>query len=270
MSLPEINKVVLIGSGNLATHLGRIFTSCGIRVLQVWSNKEETALLLARETGARPITLAAELTPMADLYIIAVPDRYVEEILPGFPFLPDHFVVHTSGSLPMDVLKEVTKYTGVFYPLQTFSKERPIDFKTVPVCIECKHKAHLRLLSGLAHKITNHVYPVSSEQRRILHLAAVFAGNFSNFMYAIAEYLLVKNDLPFEMVKPLIAETANKIKDHSPGRMQTGPAVRNDQEVIAKHLEMLEEDRQLKEIYQIITDTIVNLSHSEKNGIRET
>jgi len=150
---------------------------------------------------------------------------------------------------------------GVFYPLQTFSKNQKINFKDVPICIEANNKKTLNILSNLAKSVSNNIYFTNSEQRKSLHLAAVFACNFTNHLYSISENILKKENIDFEILKPLIIETANKIKNHSPLEMQTGPAIRNDKEIIKEHLKLLKRNKTEQNIYKLLTENIIKISN---------
>jgi len=169
----------------------------------------------------------------------------------------DKLVVHTSGSLPMDVLKEVSSNFGVFYPLQTFSKSRKADFKSIPICIEANTADNENHLVDLGTSISGNVQHINSEERKILHLAAVFACNFPNYMYTIAEQILARNKLDFNFLKPLIEETAAKVQTIDPHNAQTGPAKRGDKIIMNQHLELLKDSPGFKDIYKLISSEIL-------------
>ena len=174
--------------------------------------------------------------------------------------LKGKLVVHTSGAIEQDVIP--TKRRGVFYPLQTISKEKKLNFKTIPFCIEASKSEDFNLLMRLATLLSPMVYSINSHQRKVLHVAAVFACNFSNFMYMMADDILNKEDIPLDILQPLIKETAAKIKKHKPKAVQTGPAVRQDNETIEKHIEYLKEGNYY-DIYKLLTESIISKNENE-------
>jgi predicted short-subunit dehydrogenase-like oxidoreductase (DUF2520 family) len=251
-------NIILIGSGNVATQLGLALKKSGHNIVQVYSRTNGTARALALKLRAQPITRLKQLSDKADLYIIAIKDDAVPKLIQQLT-LKKKFVVHTSGSLPMNILKRVSSNYGVLYPLQTLSKSKTISFSTVPLCIEANTKANEKQLNTIAHAISKQVHSVNSEKRKVLHLAAVFACNFTNHMYAIANKLLGKNKLPFELLLPLIQETADKVKHGSPVQMQTGPAARNDKSIMKMHLNMLSKEKRTKKLYKSISQSITHI-----------
>lgn len=258
------HSIVLIGAGNVASQLGTTLHKEGYFISQVYSRTKKQAEPLAKKLNAKAITDLKNIELTASIYIIAVNDDAIESVAKQLK-LKDKIVVHTSGSVAMDVLKGASKNYGVFYPLQTFSKEVTPDFKAIPVCIEANNKATSDTLQYFAKSISRNVKKVNSDQRRLIHLAAVFACNFSNHMYAIADSLLTKNKLSFDLLKPLIAETANKIQQGKPSKMQTGPAVRGDKKTIDGHLKLLAGDKKLKDIFKLLNKSIVSLSKKNKS-----
>ncbi|WP_394340131.1 Rossmann-like and DUF2520 domain-containing protein [Marixanthomonas spongiae] len=210
---------------------------------------------IALPDALQSIPFTSEISEIkeADIYIIAIPDDAIADFSSTLPF-NDKMVVHTSGSLPMQALDGKNK-KGVFYPLQTFTKDKKVNFNEIPICIEAEEKADLQLLETLGKRISNHVAQISSEDRKTLHLAAVFVNNFVNYMYHISEDILKENNLDFELLKPLIAETANKIRTLSPQQAQTGPAKRNDVKTIENHLHLLK-DSPYKKVYEQMTEAI--------------
>jgi predicted short-subunit dehydrogenase-like oxidoreductase (DUF2520 family) len=225
-------SVVVIGSGNVAKHLVNAFLKGDrITVTQINSRKLETI-------------------PQADVTIIAVSDDAIAEVSSK---ITNSFVVHTSGSVALESLENKTK-KGVFYLLQTFSKDKKIDFSEIPFCLEAENKNDYLLLEKLAKSIGTKIFSINSEQRKALHVAAVFVNNFTNHLYKIGSDICKENNVPFQVLQPLIKETASKIKDLSPKRAQTGPAVRNDKKTIQNHLDLL--NKQQQEIYTILTKSI--------------
>jgi len=256
-SSSPVQKVILIGAGNVATQLGKALNNAGHLILQVYSPTRKSAIVLAKKINAQPITDLKKLNTTASIYIIAVKDDAIPELVKQLKFR-EQLVVHTSGSVDLSVLKNASKNHGVFYPLQTFSKNKSVDFSSIPICIEGSNKSTTKSLKLFAKSISKNVHEINSSQRKVLHVGAVFACNFSNHMYAIAASLLAKHKLSFDLLKPLIIETADKIKEHNPVLMQTGPAIRNDKKTMDAHLKLLATDKELKTIYKLISDHIRN------------
>ncbi|NBU81293.1 MAG: DUF2520 domain-containing protein [Flavobacteriaceae bacterium] len=196
----------------------------------------------------------SELKPV-DLSIIAVTDDAIAAVSKELPF-ENQFVVHTSGSVSIDAIDDKNRQ-GVFYPLQTFSKSKEIDFETIPICLETKYNSDFHKLEIVAKSISNTVYKINSEQRKALHLAAVFVSNFVNYLYQIGNDICIENDLSFDILKPLIQETANKILTLTPFEAQTGPAKRKDTQTIKAHLNFLIDENQ-KDIYKMLTKSIID------------
>lgn len=248
-------KVALVGSGNVATHIGLALNAAGIRVLQVWSRQIEHAKVLAAQIAANPISNLEEIDQTADFCIVAVKDdaiSVVAEELSGFKGI----IVHTSGAVDLTVFNGLFDNYGVCYPLQTFSIAKQVAFSTIPICVEANNEETLDGIETLARKLSKNVVEVNSEKRKILHLAAVFACNFTNHLYALASDLLQDNGLAFDFIKPLILETAEKVQYALPADVQTGPAIRNDQQTLKKHEELLLKQPQLLNIYQTLSDSI--------------
>ncbi|WP_345952547.1 DUF2520 domain-containing protein [Mucilaginibacter sp. PAMB04168] len=251
-------RITLIGSGNVATHLGAALKNAGHYILQVYSPNYQNAALLAYHVKAEAINNLQQIIPDIDLFIISIKDDAIDDVAQA---LAPHQkpIVHTSGATPMQTLLKYTEHAGVFYPLQTFSKTKEVDFRQVPMCIEAAYEYLNFDLKQLAQSISNNVYQVSSDQRKILHLAAVFACNFPNYLYSIAQQLLQKHDLDFNLIRPLITETAEKVQSKLPNKVQTGPAVRNDQKTMAAHIELLKEEQGLGQIYHILSQAIIKM-----------
>jgi len=254
-----MKNIALIGAGNVATHLGLALTASGCNIAQVYSRTEESARQLADRTSATFTVDINTISGDADIYIIAVKDEAIEDIA-GQVNVSDKLIVHTSGSVSMDVLKNVSGNYGVLYPLQTFSKNTEINFKPVPLCIEANTGLNENSLLSLARDISDNVHLINTQQRKLLHLAAVFACNFGNHMYSIAEDILKRENLAFDMLKPLIIETASKIEDNSPGDVQTGPAIREDQKIMDEHLEYLSDLPTYRDLYKLISESIKNIT----------
>jgi predicted short-subunit dehydrogenase-like oxidoreductase (DUF2520 family) len=249
-------KIVFIGSGNVATHLAIAFKAMGADILQIWSKDSRNAELLAALTKAEPITKWEYLDLHADCYIIAVKDDAISEVSNHLSEVSG-IVLHTAGAVSLDALNGSGRGHGVLYPLQTFSKSKSVDLKNVPFCIEGDRQETLEKISAIAHLLSANVTEVSSDQRKILHLAAVFACNFSNHLYHLSSELLNQHNLKFDLLKPLILETALKVQSAAPNEVQTGPAIRNDNETMQKHLALLADDPKMQLIYEMLSSSII-------------
>jgi predicted short-subunit dehydrogenase-like oxidoreductase (DUF2520 family) len=246
-------RVSIIGSGNVAQHLIVAFSkTTDIELVQVFARKDAA---VAHLTSPDKIYTNFNDIIAADLLIIAITDDAITEVSAAIPF-SNELVVHTSGSVSIEAINNKNR-PGVFYPLQTFSKSKEVDFKTIPICIETKNEKDFEILEKVAKSISNTVYKINSEQRKALHIAAVFVCNFVNYLYQIGNDICIENDLPFDILKPLIQETANKILTLSPNQAQTGPAKRKDIQTINAHLSFLSDENQ-KEIYKMLTKSIID------------
>ncbi len=254
-------RITLIGSGNVATHLGAAFKNAGHQIVQVWSRNLQNAALLAYHIKAEPIDQLVEIDPNTDLIVISVKDDAVEDVASFIP-IKKVLVVHTCGSVSLQTLEKYFVACGVFYPLQTFSKSRELDFGSVPLCIESTDKNSTELLLELGKTISKQVSYVDSDQRKTIHLAAAFASNFPNYLYAVAAALLQKKQLDFDLLKPLILETALKVQEFLPFKVQTGPAIRGDEQTMRVHLELLKQYPDLQEIYQLLSQGIIKMDKS--------
>jgi predicted short-subunit dehydrogenase-like oxidoreductase (DUF2520 family) len=250
-------QVALIGAGNVATHLGKAWKQAGHQIIQVYSRHVETARLLADEVGAEAITDIHKLSPEAALYVCAVRDDALESLLPLFP--PHNgLLVHTSGSLPMDILSPFSARYGVLYPLQTFSKSRELVLRSVPFFMEASDPESEEQLRRLACDLSDRVIKLESERRKYLHLAAVFACNFVNYLYDVSSELLKSKGMPFSWLYPLIEETAAKVQDMSPYEAQTGPAVRQDSQVMNQQLKCLSGHEEWTVLYELLSSQVAN------------
>ena len=246
-------KVAVIGSGNVAQHLISAFLqSTETELVQVFSRDKKT---LRKFAAAVPVIDDLAELLLADLYIIAVSDSAIGTVSENLPF-NNRLVVHTSGGVSIQSLSPKNR-GGVFYPLQTFSKNKPVDFKKIPICLESASLEDYGLLEKVAKSISGSVHQIDSEQRKALHVAAVFANNFTNHLYKISSDICSANAIAFDILKPLIAETAQKIMTLAPADAQTGPAKRNDSNTIKAHLEFLTDENQ-KNIYHLLTQSIQN------------
>ena len=246
-------SVVLLGSGNVATHLFKAFNKVSeISVIQ-WYSRDLNSI-----TGAKKLVdITDDLSQLAiaDIYILAVSDDAISDLSAQLPF-ENRLVVHTSGSVGLyDIDKKHKR--GVFYPLQTFSKNTEVNFSDVPLCIETIKKDDLLILKSLAQAIGSKAYKVNSDQRAALHLAAVFVNNFTNQIYRLAHEITESQGAEFDILKPLIKETARKLEDLSPYMAQTGPAKRDDKKTLKKHLKLLT-NKHHKAVYELLTASIQN------------
>ena len=245
-------KISVIGTGNLAQHLISAFQlSDEIELVQIFARNRDK--ILDPSYSEKIVYVFEELIPV-DLIIIAVSDQAIADVSSKIPF-KNSLVVHTSGTISLDALSDSNR-KGVFYPLQTFTQNKKISFTEIPICIETENATDFQLLEKVAKSISDKVFAINSEQRKSLHVAAVFVCNFVNHLYHIGNSICEDNKVDFEILKPLILETANKILEMSPKVAQTGPAKRNDQNIIQTHLEFLMDQNQ-RNIYQVITNSIL-------------
>ena len=254
-------KIVLLGAGNLATQLAKALNRNGLPLEQIYSRTEASAARLAQTVGCHYTTRLDRLAP-ADLYICALKDSVLEGVLQQVPDFGQALWVHTSGSLPMNVFEKHTHRYGVFYPLQTFSRGRDVAFDQIPICLETARPEDMPPLQQLASALSRRVVELSSGQRATLHLAAVFANNFSNCLYDVAAGILSRDGLDFSLLLPLIDETAAKVHGCTPFEAQTGPAVRMDMNVVSRHLQLLkrQKDESAAELYLVLSE-LINSRH---------
>ena len=253
--MPLIKNIVFIGSGNVATHLAQAVDNAGLNILGFYSRKSKSASLLANNYNVNWGGLN-EVNTETDLIIVSVPDHAIKSVIEQLPETKA-LVVHTSGSINIDILKKTSDRIGVFYPLQTFSKKKKLSYSNIPIMIEAVQEDDEDSLENLARLITKKVYRINSTQRKKIHIAAVFSSNFTNYLFHIAADLLNKEDIPFDVIQPLIAETVEKLKELHPYHAQTGPAVRNDHQTMDSHLEDLKEIPEYHEIYKLMSHHII-------------
>jgi len=251
-------RIVLIGAGNVGYHLGKRMRECGLPIVQVFSRSRKKAGKLARAIKAPFTTQLQRINPVADLYILAVHDDAIATVAASLAKIlpPDKLLAHTSGATPLSALGRYFQTTGIFYPLQSFSIDRPADFTQLPLCVFSNQPNGLDFLQEVAKKICPNVYIVNDEQRAALHVAAVFVNNFTNHLFHIGEQISLQHQVSFDLLKPLIRETVNKIQQHAPQQMQTGPAIRGDQQTIKRHLQALEDFPDYQETYRLMTESI--------------
>ncbi len=252
-----MRSVVIIGAGNVAFHLTRALIQNTVNVRQIFNRTLSKAQELGEANNIKYTDKISELEK-ADLYIIAASDSAVEELSHYIPY-DDTLVVHTSGSLGTDILKGDYR-KGVFYPFQTFTKRKNLRYEAVPFFVEAENKEDEDALFKLADKISNEVHRVDAEKRRKVHMSGVWASNFVNHLYYIAQSICKEADMPFDVLRPLIEETALKVQDLEPFEAQTGPAKRGDEIIIEKHWELLKDSRQ-QQLYQLLSDSIKRTYH---------
>lgn len=244
-------SVIILGSGNVATHLYKAFKKAENISVKQWYNRNIKSL----NGYKNELDVTDDFSKLkdADIYIIAVSDDAVSNVSSKIPF-ENKLVVHTSGSVNVHDLDKKHK-RGVLYPLQTFSKSTDLNFLDIPICIETIDKKDYHTLKSLATSISNTVKKVNSNQRQVLHLAAVYVNNFTNQLYRIGHEITESEGAEFDLLKPLIQETARKVQELSPYMAQTGPAKRNDKKTIKKHLKLLKSEHH-KNIYNLLTESI--------------
>jgi len=258
-------NISFIGSGNLAWHLAPALDNAGLVVKEVFSrNARHAEALTARLYQAEVKATLDFSTSPSSIFMIAVNDERISEIAREIILPDDAVLVHTSGSVPLtDLQFAATSNVGVFYPLQTFTKNKKVDFKQIPIFIESANQETEMVLTAIAKGISNQVRKIASEERKALHVAAVFASNFTNHMLAISEDMMSQNGLEYDWLKPLILETVNKSLLLGPREAQTGPAKRGDLEILERHLVFLQDDPATAEIYKILSQHIIDKYNPE-------
>ena len=251
----SITKIAFAGSGNIAWHLANALKLQGYQITRIWSRKYSNALDLAESCGSEACKEITDLGKNADLIIISVTDKAIEDVARSIGKFAG-IVVHTAGSISINALKGSFQNCGVFYPLQTFSKGTKVNLGEVPFFLESSSNEVKEAIKQVALSLSTKVYEADSQQRMLLHVAAVFAGNYSNLMYTISNEVIKSSGLPPEVLHPLILETAKKAISDNPLKMQTGPARRNDTITIEKHLEMLASLPEYAELYRLLATMI--------------
>lgn len=271
-------KITLIGAGNVGYHLGRKLYACGIEIGQVFSRNALKAKELADLVQATFTDNLDQISPTADLYLLAVHDDAIRNVALQLAAngLSEKRFAHTSGATPMSVFSGVqnpqkadatnplipTRY-GIFYPLQTFSRQREPDFSQIPFCIDANNEQDREWLMSLARRLSPKVFHIDDAQRAELHVAAVFVNNFVNHLFYAGHEILDRKKLPFDLLLPLIRETVNKLDNGTSFNMQTGPARRNDQATIQRHMALLQDQPRFRHLYEILTESIHQTYHPD-------
>ncbi len=263
--MAEQPKVSFIGSGNLAWHLAPALDNAGFVVKEVYSRNPKHAEALTERLYQAEVKATLDFSTSAStIFIVAVSDDAIKEVATEI-ILPDEaFLIHTSGSQPLNILQfAAIDAIGSFYMLQTFSKDKRVDFKTIPIFLESTHPETEKIMMTMAKAISQQVRKIGSEERKALHVAAVFASNFTNHMLTLSKEILQKNSLSFDLLKPLINETISKSFTIGPENAQTGPAFRGDMKILDHHLEFLHEDEAVAEVYKLISQQIIDKYQEE-------
>lgn len=251
-----MKKIAFIGAGRLATNLAVALQGAGLSVVQVYSRTEESSRTLGERLHCPYTNHVDAIDPEADYYVYALTDTALP-LFAGYSIGGKGAVhIHTAGSMPMDVFLGKQRY-GVLYPFQSFSKEKLVDFAHIPILIEGSDSSVTGEIEWLAHKVSDRIFHADLEHRQRLHLAGVFANNFTNCLYALAEEQLQKTGLPFDILLPLIEETAQRVRTIAPRKAQTGPAVRQDNNVMDRQLQLLSDEQDLQMLYRLLSDNII-------------
>lgn len=248
-------KIVIIGSGNVGYQMAWHLHNSGHQIIQVFSRHLPSAKWIGNLMDIPCTDSYEEISQDGDIYLVTVKDDAITEVAEQLK-LNGQVIAHTSGSVPGNVLKNVSENFGIFYPLQTLSRNVSVDFSMIPICVDASNDKTLTVLRTLGATLTSKIIEVNDEQRFAIHVAAVFANNFTNHLFSISQMILEQSGLSFEIFKPLINETVRKIQNHDPLNVQTGPAIRHDDHTIEKHLDFLKNDGRFAEIYEVLTADI--------------
>ena len=255
-------NIVFIGSGNVATQMAPALKENGHEILCVYSRSIKNAKALSNILGCNYCNKVQNIPSNADLYIVTLQDDFIEKIINQLNFQPA-CIVHTSGSKPLDIFPKRFKNAGVIYPLQTFTKNRKTNWATLPIFIEANNSKSRASVSKVAHSLSKNVQKANSLKRQQMHLAAVFANNFVNHLYSLSSELLKNEKISFDVLKPIILETTERILSADPAKIQTGPAKRKDFTTIKKHLNLLKADKNKLKVYKTITESIIHTTKSK-------
>lgn len=258
MITQRIHSISILGAGNVAYHLAHWFSAKGYLIEAVWNRTNECSESLAASVGSKAVRDIRDLPSTSDLYLLCLSDDALPELIRKISGLglSDKIVAHTSGSSPISLFAEAFRNYGAFYPLQTFSKGKQMNVEDVPFFITANNEKTTEKLGFLAMDMSGKCYPITDDQRAMIHLSAVFACNFTNHLFCISQKLMEENRLSFELLQPLISETVQKALEQNPCTVQTGPAIRNDLNIINKHLSMLDSREDLKKIYELLSSSI--------------
>ncbi len=250
-------KIVLLGSGNVAYHLAEMLKRSDINIYQIYNINQESGKKLAQKYNTNFVNNIHEIEKDADLYIISVKDNFIKNIV-DILNINKGIVVHTSGTTNINIFANKFNSFGILYPLQTFTKEIELNYNEIPFLIEANNSKTLEFINSIVSLISKNITNTNSEQRKSIHIAAVFACNFTNYFYSIANDILEKQNLSFDLLKPLIKETTKKAIEFKPKENQTGPAKRKDLNIINKHLKALEDNKEIQKIYGTISNMIID------------
>lgn len=250
-------RIVIVGSGNVATHMSLALKEVGYDIVQVYSKTMANAVALSERLSCAATDRVEGILPDADVYIFSIKDKALEDVAAQMKVNGGACFIHTAGSMPMDVFRSMVSRYGVLYPMQTFSKGRDVDFRDVPCFIEASDDDTLSMIRTMAESITTRCEECSSEKRKKMHLAAVFACNFTNHCYHLAERIVEKEGLDFSLFHPLIRETASKVMTMSPRDAQTGPMVRWDTNVMDMQIALIDDER-TRDIYRLMAESIAH------------
>ncbi|PUV23681.1 Rossmann-like and DUF2520 domain-containing protein [Sphingobacterium athyrii] len=248
-------NIVILGSGNAATHFGQAFQQLGHQIVQIYSKTKANADALAFALQCPGTDDLSQLLRNADLYLIAVSDEAIPTLVETMPQDINGIVVHCSGATDMAILNRFRNY-GVIYPPQSLSKNKTVDFSLIPFCVEGSDTSIANSLLQLARTFSSRSILCNSQQRLAIHLSSVMVNNFSNILYQFAYELLEEHNLSFDLVRPIILETAEKVQNHVPITVQTGPAIRGDEATQQKHLKFISNKPDLQQIYQLLSHQI--------------
>jgi predicted short-subunit dehydrogenase-like oxidoreductase (DUF2520 family) len=259
----EPKKIVILGSGNVATHFIKLLIKKGHEIVQLVGRNEETLKTISLKYMVSYVTEFKLINPNADIYLICVSDDEIEKVAKQIK-LNDKIVLHTSGSVSLKTIQKTSINTGVLYPLQTFSLEDKMKWSKIPLLIEACNKDVENKIIQFALSISKKVIVLNSIQREKMHLSAVIVNNFSNHLYTLANDFLEKEKIPhFKLLLQLMQQTIKKVKKLNPDSAQTGPAKRNDKKVISKHLEILKQHPETRKIYSSISESIINYHYGK-------
>lgn len=257
-------RIAVIGAGNLAVSLTQSLFKAGYPILQVYSRTQASAQDLADKVDALPINDLDQIDQNAEIIIVAITDDAIFGVLEKLEINSDALIMHTSGSVPLSVFNKKFNNVGVFYPFQTFSKFRPMAFDTLPVFLEANSKENLAKIMTIARSISSNIHIADSQQREKIHLAGIFVNNFVNYFYTVGAQLIKNAGCDFEVLRPLILETALKaIESNNPRASQTGPAVRNNTQIVKKHIQLLASNPAFQNLYTFVSENIIKTYHNQ-------